>query len=167
MIKEQWRPIKDFEDLYLVSDYGRIKSLHRKQSKILKCGTNPDGYIIVHLCKDGQKKAKAVHSIVLEAFIGPCPLGNECCHNNNDPKDNRLVNLRWDTRASNCADKISNGTSHRGEGNPKAKLTTKKVLEIRHRRLHEKPTPTYKQLAYDYGVHPNNIQQIVTGKTWK
>lgn len=38
---EIWKPIKDYEGLYQVSNYGRIKSLYYKQQnkeKILKLG---------------------------------------------------------------------------------------------------------------------------------
>jgi len=36
---------------------------------------------------------------------GPRPDGMECCHGNGDSADNRVENLRWDTRANNGADK--------------------------------------------------------------
>lgn len=49
------------------------------------------------------------HRAVLLAFIGPCLDGMECCHNNGDPLDNRLENLRWDTRQANTIDKINHG----------------------------------------------------------
>ena len=49
---------------------------------------------------------------LLEAFVGPCPSGQEACHANDDPRDNRLENLRWDTRSANALDSVRNGTHH-------------------------------------------------------
>ena len=51
-----------------------------------------------------------VHRLVLEVFVGPQPNGCEGCHNNSDRSDNRLVNLRWDTRKGNVADAVRAGT---------------------------------------------------------
>jgi len=53
---------------------------------------------------------KRVHRLVLEAFIGPAPKGTICCHNDGDPTNNRLENLRWDTHSSNTRDAIRHGT---------------------------------------------------------
>jgi hypothetical protein len=69
-------------------------------------------------------------------FRGPCPPGMEACHNNGDPTDNRLCNLRWDTHANNEADKIRHGTYFirarlKGERNGNSKLTEEEVRLIR------------------------------------
>jgi len=44
-----------------------------------------------------------VHHLVLEVFVGPRPEGTVACHNNGDGYDNRVRNLRWDTRKANAA----------------------------------------------------------------
>lgn len=49
------------------------------------------------------------HVAVLTTFVGPRPPGMEACHNNGDGLDNRLENLRWDTRSANILDKIRHG----------------------------------------------------------
>lgn len=49
------------------------------------------------------------HVAVLTAFVGRKPAGTEGCHNNGDALDNRLENLRWDTRQSNMIDKVVHG----------------------------------------------------------
>jgi hypothetical protein len=51
-----------------------------------------------------------VHQLVLEAFVGPRPRGMESCHNNGNQTDNRLVNLRWDTKSENNLDRVRHGT---------------------------------------------------------
>jgi hypothetical protein len=59
----------------------------------------------------GEPSVRAVllHRLILLAFVGEPPPGYECCHNNDDPSDNRLENLRWDTRTQNIQDAIRHG----------------------------------------------------------
>ena len=38
----------------------------------------------------------------------------EACHANDDPSDNRLENLRWDTRSENLYDRVRNGIFRNG-----------------------------------------------------
>ena len=62
------------------------------------------GYNRLRLYKNGKGYNKLVHRLVLEAFEGKCPDGMEACHNNGNKIDNRLENLRWDTRSNNIKD---------------------------------------------------------------
>lgn len=59
--------------------------------------------------KDGKIRSYPVHIIVLLVFVGPRPEGMNGCHNNDNPFDNRLSNLRWDTVSANRKDAYRNG----------------------------------------------------------
>src|SRR5262245_50618733 len=75
-----------------------------------------------------------VHRLVLLAFVGPCPGGMECCHANDDRQDNRLSNLRWDTRGNNISDAIRNGRNCQGgpgSSNGQSVLTEADIPAIR------------------------------------
>ena len=50
------------------------------------------------------------HVLVMLAFRGERPAGMDICHANGDPADNRLTNLRYDTRRENIADAQRAGT---------------------------------------------------------
>ena len=60
MMKEEvWKPIKDYEGLYEISNLGRVKSLNYKRTgkeKILKNTVCNDGYLKVGLTKNGKIK---------------------------------------------------------------------------------------------------------------
>lgn len=167
---ERWMPIKGFEGSYEISDHGRILSLERKRSdgrsvrrKFLKARADQDGYLRVGLCRDGHVYSRFVHSLVLEAFVGPRPEGLEACHNNGNAADCYWRNLRWDTRKSNHADKIRHGTTARGQRNGRAKLSeadVKRLYQLRRDGL------TYKQISSETGVSWCYIWNILHGKSW-
>lgn len=111
---EEWCPVIGEEGRYEVSSHGRVRSLTRfvpgrqgvVQGRVLKPRPTPTGYLRVGIAR----RDRYIHHLVLEAFVGPCPDGMECCHNNGDRGDNRPSNLRWDTRLGNCQDIIAQGT---------------------------------------------------------
>lgn len=118
---EKWLPVVGMEYLYEVSDRGKVRSRDRiapngrkHKGRELARTRNAGGYKKVKL-SDGEKVySRSVHRLVLEAFVGPAPAGHECCHNNGDPGDNRLENLRWDTHLENMADMVRHGNSQKG-----------------------------------------------------
>lgn len=118
---ERWLPVVGFEHRYSVSDQGQVQACAyqaktrygdacQRPSKILNGRRTKKGYIIVGLTEPGGKCVqKRIHRLVLDAFVGPCPEGMECCHGPGGPSDNRLVNLRWDTREENARDTVRHG----------------------------------------------------------
>lgn len=65
---EIWKDIKDFEGLYQVSNFGRVRSFY-KGCRILSPGETRRGYLRVCLCKNGKRKSFLVHRLVAEAFL--------------------------------------------------------------------------------------------------
>lgn len=115
---EQWLPVVDWEPFYEVSDYGRVRTLPKTVSNryypqvIKKLGTVPPyGYKLAGLCAEGRKAQINVHVLVLTAFVGPRSPGLVGCHNDGDPSNNHLSNLRWDTQSNNILDTLKHGTN--------------------------------------------------------
>ena len=50
---EKWRPIEGYGGKYLISNYGRCKSLKRSNARLLAVFMNNKGYDRVCLCSDG------------------------------------------------------------------------------------------------------------------
>lgn len=121
-----WLPVVGYEGSYEVSDEGVVRSLDRtticrdgrrlffEGKELLSYRTPPMGYRAVKLSKEGVKRSKRIHTIVLEAFVGPRPDGMVACHSNGIQDDLRLANLRWDTQTSNNLDAVAHGTHHNG-----------------------------------------------------
>jgi len=122
---ETWRPVFGFEGFYEVSDAGRVRSLDRivaagrakrriHRGRILSPGHDVFGYPIVNLSANGQTNMRKIHRLVLEAFVSPRPHLMEACHGDGNPTNNRLENLRWDTRSENRRDAVRHGTYRNG-----------------------------------------------------
>jgi hypothetical protein len=136
--------------------------------KKLKPSPRRDGRLCVGIPREFQNTGatvKSVHRLVLEAFIGLAPDGCECCHNNGNASDNRLSNLRWDTKTSNSADAFRHGTAIRGEKSKLCKLTELSVASMRN----EYATGLFaqRQLSEKYGVSVMVVNRIVNRKKWK
>ena len=100
-IMEHWKSIAGYEELYEVSDIGRVKSLKYGKEKILKPWKTHKGYIRVNLYKDGQRKMQFIHRLVAEAFI-PNPNNLETInHKDEDKTNNTVINLEWMSREDN------------------------------------------------------------------
>ncbi|QZT61281.1 NUMOD4 motif-containing HNH endonuclease [Mycolicibacterium austroafricanum] len=120
--EEEWRPVVDWEDCYEVSNQGRVRSLDRwvanrsstgrslMKGRVLAGSIDKIGRPYVRLSRQQVAHRKTVSRLVLEAFVGPCPEGMEGCHNDGNPANNWIGNLRWDTRTNNIYDAVRHGT---------------------------------------------------------
>lgn len=119
-MEEIWKPIKEYEDLYEVSNLGRIKSKDRitrngksnyciKKGKILKIGSNSLGYAIIGLWKDKKQRFFQVHRIVAETFIKNSENKKEVNHKDGNKRNNNIENLEWVTRSENVKHAIKHG----------------------------------------------------------
>ena len=151
---EVWQHVPDFGGWYEVSSRGRIWS--NKTGRFLSCSVANTGYHQVNL----GGSIRHVQRIVLEAFVGPCPYGHEACHGNGVRTDNRLENLRWDTRKNNMADASRHGTTNRGERCPTSKLTREQVYAIR------AAAGTQREIGARFGISREHVRDIRSGKRW-
>jgi len=73
---------------------------------VLKPARDKDGYRYVTLSAGRGRWRVHVARLVLLVFAGEPPsAAHEACHGNGRRWDNRLSNLRWDTRPANRADR--------------------------------------------------------------
>lgn len=175
---EAWKPVVGYEGAYEVSTLGRVRSLDRlmtvahrggkyvKPGRVLvpKLSTHKPARHTVELYRAGKGRWFSVHRLVLEAFVGPCPEGMVACHNDGDPANNALVNLRWDTQKANAADSVRHGTKPRGEKSGMAKTTEgciQRMFDLRRMGC------TFTAIGKWLNMSRAQVSQIVKGQHWK
>lgn len=160
-------PIKGFPG-YCIGDDGSIWSTRQSRGnewRKLKPRRQPNNYLSIVLCRPPVMTVRLIHQLVLEHFVSPRPEGMDACHNDGSRTNNRLENLRWDTRKGNFADKIKHGTHNKGENHQQAKLTEKQVVVI-WQRLKTGKKGIGVTLAKEYNVGTKTISDIKLKRTW-
>ena len=173
MGRKTWKPVPGYDGYYDVSNTGEVRSWYvvgRHGSgqrmgvpRILKPSVNDGAYLRVILTEDRAARARRVHHLVLEAFVGPRPSGMITRHINGNPADNCIGNLAYGTFAENAADAKRHGTFQQGATHSSAKLTVDEVLDIRARCSERE---AQKSIAGRYGVSQTTVSHIVLRKTW-
>jgi uncharacterized HNH endonuclease L245 len=105
---EIWRDIKNYENLYKVSNTGKIFSL--KSNKILstKC-SNTKAYLTVKLTNDiGKVTTYRVHRIVAETFLKNPKHKSQVNHIDMNRHNNNIKNLEWVTAKENTKHALKN-----------------------------------------------------------
>ena len=101
---EQWIEAVGWPE-YEVSSFGNVRRIVKTKSKIYTRPVVPwekkNGYMTVVLSCYPFRKYFLVHRLVFESFNGPKE-GLDICHNDGTRTNNKLDNLRADTRSGNC-----------------------------------------------------------------
>lgn len=166
----------------LIADDGKVRSfsyylVHSETGDIwsLKSGRNlcpsqdDNGYLRTGMVDDdGQTYNCSQHRIVLAAKL----------QHWNFIEANHINHLPWDNRPSNLEPTDSKGNKDEicranmsaaktGSKHPNAKLDEDDVYLIKVNAMYTEDIVGYKrEMADTYGVHPNNIHMILSGKTW-
>jgi len=165
---EIWRRVPNYSG-YEVSNFGRVRSWRhkngfRKRPIILK-QNNTGRYYMVQLWINNICYPKGVHSLVLTAFVGPCPPNMEACHNDGNGFNNCVSNLRWDTRQNNNLDKHKHGTMQKKIPNHTRKLSDNDIRSIR--KLYENGK-SHREIARLYNLRSHSsVGRITRGEGWE
>lgn len=166
-MQEKWEHIAGYED-YLVSNFGRVKSLKKGSEVILSLWTDTDGYLCINLWKDGKGQFFRVHRLVAAAFLDNKDNLPEVNHKDGDKTNNFVENLEWVTRLQNVRHSFDTGlkTPIYGEQNGRHKLTQSDVDEIRKTYVKGSRVFGGGALAKKYGVTKKVIYDIINNKRW-
>lgn len=179
---EEWRDVVGYEDLFKVSNLGRLFS--KRTDKILKLNPvgNEGASYLAHVTKIGGRKGKnivlKVHQEVAKAFL-PEPNQHQkdwaknahykkvyINHKDGDKSNNRLDNLEWCTNLENIRhyfDELGGSEERASRRHPQAKLQDKEVLEVRDLIAYGF---SQRAVASMYGISRNVVHYAVNGYKW-
>lgn len=169
-MEETWKDIKNYENKYLISNLGNVRSLKdgwgNKQNKYLKKLENKQGYYFVILSKNGIEIAYLISRLVAQVYI-PNPKNKpQVNHIDGNPKNNNINNLEWVTASENKKHAYRIGLiSSLGEKNGNSKFKEKDIKLIRN--MFKTNKYTYREMAIKFNRSYTNIYQIINKVLWK
>lgn len=173
MIEETWKPIVGYEGLYEISSLGSIRALRRSgryrgrwgeavmnfPAKNMIASTSRSGYKYLCLKKPDEPAVKfLLHRLVMAAFVGPPPNGEQVNHRDGDKSNNAVSNLEYCTPCQNVRHCIDVLGKKRGES--MSKLKESDVVAIR------SDSRLLREIAADYGITLQAIWYIKKRKSW-
>lgn len=116
--REVWRDIPNYEGLYKVSSFGRVKSISRTvntcygskrttNEMIMNLVIDNTGYPSVRLRKSGHGKTVRIHRLVAITFIPNVDNKPYVDHIDTIRTNNNVSNLRWATPKENSNNNLS------------------------------------------------------------
>lgn len=181
--EEIWKPVVGFEDRFLISSKGRLKSSNN--DKILSQTITGHGYLS-HATKVGGREGKAVmlriHRLVAEAFLEPPTLdlvevaektkyGIVPVNHKDGNKNNNLVeNLEWTTNSKNVKHAFDTGLAKNAKGVDAATAFFDDEEKVNSIRLRFKPYCKIngsRAMAREFGCSHHTILRILDGVHYK
>jgi DNA-binding transcriptional regulator YiaG len=174
---EIWKSIKEYDGIYEVSNYGRIKRKAKrsfckewarthKPCDTLLSPTIIASYCKVFLSKKNSRKYVAVHRLVAESFIANPNNHPVVNHKDGDKLNNVSTNLEWITQSDNAKHSNQTGltTILRGSQIGNSKLSEQDIKDIRE--IWSKGRVSQYKLAELFGMSQCHISDIVNHKRW-
>jgi len=175
---ERWAPVPWYPARYIVSSLGRVYNKETGKFKTAhmlwsgRTGRRPKDSIVVRLHRIDQDNtgrhqvevAKIVARLVLEAFIGPCPIRGVARARDGNLDNPTLENLYWGPRTNrHKCDKFA------------TKLTWEQADQIRTRSVdhyyRDRSLPYDRRdslvhIAREFGVSKTMVADIRDGRSW-
>lgn len=160
-MQEIWKDVDGYFGFYQISNFGRLKSLYKKEEIIIKPHIYKNGYCRVRLWDREKRKFKDtyIHRLVANAFLENPKNLPEINHKDENKQNNNINNLEWCDRKYNC-----------NYGNIKEKLANNKEKKVAQYTMSGEYIATYKsikQVHRLYGYDCSAIARCCKGKQTK
>ncbi len=161
---EIWKEINGYENLYEISNTGKVKSL--RYNKILSGGYSGFGYLLVHLVKDSKKKQKYIHKLVAEAFIPNEDNKPQVNHIDGNKTNNNVDNLEWVSFSENNKHAYKTGLkkSSKGKNNDYSRSLMTPINQYDLDGNFIKRWNSQREITNELNIPQQNISLCVRGK---
>lgn len=166
--EEIWKAVVGFENLYEVSDLGRVRTIPKRgfnKQVIRKTGIDVrTGYVTIMLYKNSIPITRRLHSLMVETFLGIKTNHKLVCnHKDGIKRNNRLDNFEIITQKENVRHAMKLGLIRIPIKDERynSKIMEKDFPELL--RLF-KTKMTSKDIAKLFNVGPTTISRIRAGK---
>lgn len=147
-MKEIWQDIKGYENLYQISNFGRVKSL--KRNIIRKQGYDKDKYPKIELYNKNHKTFH-IHTLVANAFISNQFNLPQINHIDGNKQNNCASNLEWCDASFNSQHRVYN--LNKNSLHPCKKI---KCVEI------NRVFPSISEAARNIGVKQSTLSEVIS-----
>ena len=157
---EHWKVIPSTEGRYSASNRGRIRrnaGPQCRKTRIVNPTRKNRAKLVIEVKHQPKRLQVAVHNLVAEAWLGPCPDGLEVNHKNRDRHDNRPENLEYVTHAENIQHAKMTGVRNNTKLSPDA---------VRAMRRMRASGAHIDAIANRFGVTRGCAYGVLSRKTW-
>ena len=179
MENEIWKDVEEFENLYEISNFGRLRNKPRKvnsvlgnkgfriiASKIKPAQDNGRGYKQFYVQINRKRILQYAHRLVAKYFLSNIDNLPEVNHIDGDKSNNHVSNLEWVTLQENRNHAVNSGLIPNGEKHHLAKLSKKQVIILR--RLYKiNPKFNRKSVCEKLNMSQSQVSTIIHGHQWK
>ena len=161
MSGEQWQAVKEFPDLYLISNFGRVYSLSKQ--RLMPSQRHTGGYRKVSFTVNSKWYNRYIHRLVAEHFLANWDGQLQVNHIDGDKTNNCVDNLEMVTPSENIKHAHTSGIGgahhlHHKGGN-KARPVMQYTLDGEHLATF-KSTFQAQQMT---GVSSGNLSHVASG----
>lgn len=173
---EEWKDVVGFEELFQVSDLGRIYS--KRSSRLLKQHKAKSGYMHLATKIKGVNKCFKVHREVAKAFLEE-PKGDsleyskrsfygvaEVNHIDGDKSNNHKSNLEWSSRSENTSHYYREIATEESNISRGKKLSVMADEEVRAIRKMYATGLSERAVAAKFGISRSRVTSALKGYKW-
>ena len=161
-MKEIWKPVKDYEDLYLISNLGKLYII--KKDRLMVETKDKQGYVKVILYNGDKRRYTHIHKLVAEHFIPNKDNKPLVLHKIPISKGgtNCVDNLYWGTSSENAVDKIKDGNFYSYLHNRTIKYKPVNQYDLQHNFI--KKWDSVHQIAKELQIDRRSIYRNLNGE---
>jgi hypothetical protein len=172
-MKEIWKPVPEWENLYEVSNLGNLRSVSRTirnryyEGQLLKLISGKSGYMYASLkdrSNDRQCLALA-HRLIAKVFIPNPDNKPQVNHIDGNKSNIGTTNLEWCTVSENAIHAFKTGL-RRGKRGTESHLALLDEQAVRFIKINEYNLPQ-KILSQIVGISESQVHRIINNKRWK